>query len=280
MKLIAIVVAYNPNYTELRQNIYSYCHGVDSLIIWNNTPNLSNEDFERLLSLTENTNNIKIVGEGANKMIAHPINRIIEQGIKDGYTHILTMDQDSRFDDGAINEYCNLITSFNSDIYGVNICSNNKLNSIEKRPIPAQSVITSGSIYKLEIFKKIGLLREDYAIDAVDIEICFRATMHNYSIHILPQIKLLHIFGEPIKSSWGFKTNNYSAFRRYQVSRNYIWLWREYPNLFKDQKRFFIRFIFHGTIKLLLSEHNKIEKLKAMMRGINDGLRSHTKGGF
>lgn len=275
MKLLAVVIAYNPNYADIRKNIYSYCNNVDHLIVWNNTPHLTNDECRNLLALDKSIRNVEIKGDGKNHLIAYPINRVIEWGLEKKFTHILTMDQDSQFEEDGLSKYRDCILSFDSDIYGTNLNLNGHIRSNKTKPHFVYSVITSGSIYKLEIFNKLGLLREDYGIDAVDIEICYRAIMNGCKVNMIPTVMLNHNMGYITKSKLGFYTRNYSAFRLYHIIRNETWLYREYPQLFKKARRqFYLHLFAESFVKILLAEDNKYEKIRSLFRGLYDGLFS------
>lgn len=275
MRLLAVVIAYNPDYEDLRNNIYSYYYDVEHLIIWNNTPRLSNDECKRLLSLGEDITNVEIMGDGENHLIAYPINRVIEWGLENEFTHILTMDQDSQFVDFNRRYIESLILNIdqwdsNAIFYGANF---NKFVDPMLPPHIVPEIITSGTIYNIQKTVAIGGFREDYGIDAVDIEAVYRAKSKGYNTYILPNIELIHQLGDSIKTKLGFTTLNYSAFRYYHIVRNYIRMWQEYPRYFKKKKFFLKTIILFGIPKIILMENDKIKKLTAIFKGIYDGIR-------
>lgn len=275
MKLLAIVIAYNPDYADLRENICSYCHDVDHLVIWNNTPQLSNIDCKQLLSLDEKILNVEVRGDGENHLIAYPINRVIEWGLENGFSHILTMDQDSQFVNFSrqhIESFILNINQYDSNaiFYGANF---NKAVDSLLPPHIVPEIITSGTICNIQKTAYIGGFREDYGIDAVDIEAVYRAKSKGYNTYIIPRIELVHQLGSSIKTEWGFTTLNYSAFRYYHIVRNYIRMWREYPLYFKKQDYLIKTIILFGIPKIILGEKEKTNKLIAIFKGIYDGIR-------
>ena len=60
---------------------------------------------------------------------------------------------------------------------------------------PVDYVITSGSLFELEIFRTLGLFREEYRIDAVDTEWCFRAWSRGASVWMAPNALMPHRIG-------------------------------------------------------------------------------------
>jgi rhamnosyltransferase len=95
-KLSAVVITYYPNKEELHSKIRRYIDSIDSLIIWENTPADERRVFK--VSLPEYEEKIVYLGTGKNEGIAYALNRSIEWSIENGFTHILTMNQDSIWD--------------------------------------------------------------------------------------------------------------------------------------------------------------------------------------
>lgn len=272
MKLIAVVVAYYPDLTEAILNIHQYIDFVDQLIIWENTP-IKDRSSHKIV-LTDNEDKVIYLGTDKNEGIAYALNRSIEWAINRGYTHILTMDQDSFFYN--FDSYKRIINKNLSEqtltIYSPNT---NDMFSTQSDVVEVEYSITSGSIFNLSIFDKIGLFREDFFIDAVDLEFCIRAKRrYNYSTFIVCNAHLKQSFGNLDRTTIGFKSNNYSAFRTFFIARNNIWLWKEYPEIHSYQmfKFLFGESIFKRPMKILLGESDKYSKFKSLFKGIYLGL--------
>ena len=58
-------------------------------------------------------------------------------------------------------------------------------------------MITSGSLLALAVFRRVGPMREDFFIDAVDFQYCLRLRRHGYKVieTLLPT--LIHPIGAP-----------------------------------------------------------------------------------
>lgn len=272
MKLLAIAVTYYPD-EFARRNILAYIDSVDRLIVWENTPEKDREKYR--IDLEEYQDKVEVMGDGLNHFIAYPLNRAAEYAITHGYTHILTMDQDSLFIDFAKykEQICKLIDDPTICCYCAN--PNEKL-STEREITETLLPITSGSIYSLEAFKTIGYFREDYAIDAVDTEYSIRAKTKGFHTILLTNAHLLQEYGAPTKSKLGFISSNYSALRTYYIIRNQLYLRREYPDYFSI-KELIVNIIVKGTIKVLLHEKNKFSKIWARVKGIHHGLTDPIK---
>lgn len=269
MKLCAIVILYNPDY-DAKENILKYLCSVDHLIIWDNSP--QNKINWLFPSYEEK---ITWMSSGKNEGIAFALNRGIEYSMDNGYTHLLTMDQDSKWDD---------FRSFrdNLEIYGnegyiycpmVNFQGkkNNKINTIKVS-------ITSGTTYNLKIFKKIGWFREDFFIDGIDNEFGYRAYKNGYSTYQFMSNNLNQRFGSS-KKFFNRYIRSYPAIRSFYMIRNHIWLWKEPGSIMEKQMK---RWLIEGQIirkipKIILAEDDKLKKLCAIFRGVYKGIITNPK---
>lgn len=280
MKLAAIVVVYYPDLNDLKKNILRYIADVDVLILWDNTPNSG--DVPLMIDLPGYEEKIQQFSTGKNEFIAYPLNQAIDWCITNQYTHLLTMDQDSLFEEGSFALYKNRIqfnVGNNNAIYGVNP---NSTYAYQDDFLHTSWCITSGSIYDVTVINEIGGFREDYKIDCVDNEICFRANLQGYKTVVDTHCILHQIYGSHQKSIFGFTTLGYSPFRTYSILCNHIMLWKQYPqqigtNLKKEiVKEYFI----YRFVKVLLSENKKMDKSIALFYGFMDGIRGKRKDRF
>ena len=91
MKILGIVTLYNPP-KEVGENLSSYAPFLDGLYLWDNTAGGSNVDS---LLPPEVAKRVLMHRRGRNVGIAMALNAAIDLALKEGYTHLLTMDQDS-----------------------------------------------------------------------------------------------------------------------------------------------------------------------------------------
>lgn len=267
IKLLGVVITYNPDLSEVTKNISSYINHLETLIIWDNTPSKS---FD-INSFPESfRNKIICMGISQNVFISKALNEAVKYANQHDFTHILTMDQDSRFEAGHFSTYVDLVQQNLNEpfIFGPNYNFKEPTDNIV---VNKHHLITSGQIVSLEILRKIGLYREDYEIDCVDYEFCYRAKKFGYSAKMVTTVLLHHEFGNLKKSKLGFFTSNYSTMRLYHIARNNIILKREYP----DQVTYteiFDRVIKH-IFKIIIAENNKISKTITIFNGLFSGFR-------
>jgi rhamnosyltransferase len=275
MKLVGIIVVYNPNSYELVKNVEKLIPHLDGLIVFKNS-GLSVETKLRDIC----GERLFIIGDGLNVGVAKALNESIVFARNNFFTHILSLDQDSYFHENHLSRFRSLVkVSF--DESNVGICAPNFVNGGKQHVdgfaavVEVQDVITSGSIYPVKIFSEVGGFDNDLFIDCIDIEFCYRIrSNYGYKILLFPTIHLIHELGYTKKSILGFHTINYSAFRSFYLVRNHIMIWRKYPNLYRSQYKVALltEYIFYRFVKVVLAEDNKLSKIIAIIRGLWVGL--------
>jgi len=219
--------------------------------------------------------NVKNLGIGAS------INNAIRQTIVKGSAYILTMDQDSKFEESALKNLISKIGDVNVGIYS----PFHKNKYFTNPPITQEieevsDVMTSGNILNLEVVKKVGLFREDYFIDYVDVEYCLRLRKNGYKILRVNDSFLVHNEANLSKKNIFGKTvypPNHKPFRWYYKIRNYLYLKEEYQMDFPEYFMKESKNIRNNIIKVVLFEQNKIIKLKMMIKGFIH-FRKHITG--
>ena len=269
IKILGIIVTYFPDTEQTKENILQFIDNIDTLIIWENTPANKCNDYK--IILPEYEQKIVYMGTGENNYIAYSLNRAVEYGKKKGYTHILTMDQDSYFETGHFEKYKAIVCDAKDAlcVFGVNP---NYIDKIEENNLAHKSVlITSGNIINLILFDTVGLYREDYKIDCVDYEFCYRAARHGIQCVMVTSILLKQQFGNTEKTAYGFHVSNYPPTRLYFIARNNIKLLKEYPD-YTNFRKTVIAWIIKPLIKISIGEVNKLEKMGAILKGCWHGL--------
>lgn len=134
-------------------------------------------------------------------------------------------------------------------------------------------VITSGSLLSLTAYAELGRFREDYFIDAIDHEYCFRVQRHGWQVLESTTTLLMHSVGEKRLHSFLGRPvwrSHHSAIRCYFMARNRMllaWEYRQYGKLVRESSRC-LRELFW----ILLYESDKLAKLRATLAGCLHGL--------
>jgi rhamnosyltransferase len=271
MKLLGIVTTYFPKPEEFLRNIRTYVSGLDHLIIWDNTPFDKSKLAELISELA--FKNIEIRTTGQNEYLAMPFNQSIIWGKHEGFTHILTMDQDSFFEGDKFDEFVSLVAKSNDTTVMAYTSAKSENQQILAEEIEVENAITSGTIYKLDVFDKIGYFREDFLIYMIDIEYGMRIRKNGYKLICFPQIILNHNTGYARVNNLGLKIDNYSAQSTYYIIRNVMINWKLYPKQFdwKTKLKFFKYKIGYRTIKLPF-EKDSFLKFRAIYIAFFHGL--------
>ncbi len=262
--IAAIVVSYNPKIQEVIDNIRSYCSAVDKVLIWRN----SSEEFAVPADLEEKA---ILMGNGVNDYMARPLNTALEWCFKNGYDYLLTMDQDSKWENASY--FVDRALSLAEDDVAIYAPYTVGQNEKPMQDYDAESVITSGSLVNVAIAKSLGGFREDYKIYWVDGEFCYWARKNGYRIRVLHDCCLIQQFGKQTKTLFGFTTSNYSPFIYYLLIRNMLWMRREFPEGVSVKT---VLYTLMYTIRgIILGEKNKIRKIHNINKGVIHGLFSH-----
>ncbi len=273
-RLLGIVIIYYPK-IEIIKNIESYLCVVEKLIIWDNTPNGFN-DFD-----LPNNGKIEIIGDKVNRGIGIPLNIAVEIAKKEGYTHVLSMDQDSYFEYGECSVYWTAILEKGDiAIYSPNYCiDNNALFAQKQFFTEVEKSMTSGSIYPVNLFEIIGVFRDDLFIDLIDTEISLRAKRHNIKTWVYTPVCLNHKLGNKgriCKLLWKqFNSNEYSPLRTYYIVRNGIIVKKEYP-LATCWDSYFSHWIYNRLLLIVFFENQKFKKIRCLFMGVFHGLVGRT----
>jgi rhamnosyltransferase len=273
-----VVVLYNPN-EKVVENINSYLTQVSHLYIIDNSKSI-NQPFE----IFSDNRKVEYIFSRNNLGIAAALNIAVDRAIDVGYNFLLTMDQDSYFEEGQLEKlisHINIPESFGivSPFHKNKFFTNPPVKDVLEE---VSDVMTSGNILNLSAVKKTGKFREDYFIDYVDIEYCLRLRKNGYKIfrdnnsflvHNEANLSRKRIFGVTIYPP------NHSALRWYYKVRNYFYLKKEYQKTFKDYFKNESRNIFGNILKVLLFEKDKIGKIRMMLKGYYD-FRKNVKGKF
>lgn len=265
MKLCAIVITYYPNVENTVDNIKQYLPWVDKLIIWENTPA---KDIDNYKFRFDNSSKILYHGTGENVGISKALNWAVEYASNNGFTHLLTMDQDSSWSN--FNSYRQIIESKSGNLSFFVPLVNGRINS--KNNVH----ITSGMIVPIEVFRKVGGYCEDFKIDVIDYEFCIRCSINKIFPTIIKSADLRQKFGSPvIKKFLGhqIKCSNYSPFRLFEIAKNYTILIKSYNISFSEEFGLFKFWLLKTPLKILLFENNKFSKFKALTSGVMVGLR-------
>lgn len=286
IKTCAVVIFYNPTQDQVN-NAFEYIKYVDKLWLVDN----SEKDFLRInpVHFYSNPQKIVVIQDGNNLGIGARLNYVAEVALKEGYTWMLTMDQDSRFDESVLNDYIyslsNLKENVNVALLGVDF-RKPEGGAKEDAGIfrEVNSVITSGTFMNLAAIKSVGMLNEALFIDEVDTELAYRVQMHGWKVFVRKGIRLQHTIGTMSKS-YSFKNfkrihrSVHSPVRLYYMIRNFLYVRKRYKKYFSEEFKKRRSELITVIKNNLLFNKKRIEVLKMLILGYKD-FRKNKLGRF
>lgn len=270
MKIASIVVTYCPNVSEVVKNTMSYANECDLVIVWDNTPGATN-DWSALNSLGDK---LRVCANGTNVGLASAYNKGVEMSLKHGCSHLMTMDQDSCFEDfSVLKQY---VADYKGQEYGMFCPPINNPNVPKGNVCVLNDSAQSGCIFSLEMIKDVGRFRDEFFIGMVDVEMQLKAAEKGYKVAQIGGCNLVHQIGScrmVKKFGRSFQVSDYSPLRHYYDSRNRILMWKEFPYDYSFQlKMRHFRNRLSVCVRVILAEDNKLKKVWAIARGSFCGL--------
>lgn len=267
-KVYAGIVTYCPDIKLLTACIGSICTQVEKVLVYDN----HSENVTEVIKCIQNFANAMLICGSENIGIAGALNYIMNSAYCDGIKWVLLLDQDSICPDNMIYEYQKCIDEKIAVITPV-INDVNDSKYIEKNDKIQEIVefITSGSLNNVDAWRKIGGFDERLFIDMVDYDFAYRLNIAGYKALKNESVILNHQIGKMALhriGSFTISTYNHSAFRKYYITRNSIYLAKKYPN-FPASKHIWLRIIKRAVL-VILFETDKYRKLCEMLRGILD----------
>jgi rhamnosyltransferase len=223
-----------------------------------------------------------------NAGIAAALNQGVAFAVEHEFPWVLTLDQDSQAGSRMIGEMLqtyeahpekNRIAIMAPHYVLLHSDEDEKdclhLNAAQ-HPQQVEMIYTSGSLMKTAIFARVDLFREEFFMDHVDSDFCYRLRSSGYTIVTDPRALLLHRLGNMRRARFMGRPifcTHYSPARYYYRTRNGIVLHSE----LKDW-RLITRFItatVKELMKILFYEEHKMIKIWLIGKGILDGLVGH-----
>ena len=272
MDISAGIVLFNPDINRLKENISAVIVQCTHIYLVDNGSN--NIDEVKELLNQYNQSKISILCNTENQGIAKALNQLTAAAQKGGFEWILTLDQDSVAPSNIAEEFEKYTNNLNAGMLCPVICDRNKGGVVEAKDgyKEIDECITSGSLLNIKAWSEIGGFDESMFIDGVDFDICYRLRQNGYKILCVQSVVLLHELGRIEYHRflfWKVLVKNHSAFRKFYIARNTVYLARkEHTNIVKAILQ---------NIKLFLIavcyEDDKWKKSKKILQGTIDGFK-------
>ena len=286
----AVIVTYNPDLDRLRRLVQQVVREGGHFLVVDN----GSKDPGQVRDAIEKAGLLGFLDLGENLGLAHGLNVGIRRAAELGHHVVFLFDQDSAIESGffaglfkvwqeaersiariavvgpvlkdpdsgresKFPTFSHLLPSGNLPLPG--------MDGVFKSDFP----ITSGSMVSIPAYRDIGDMREDFFIDNIDLDWCFRARARGYAVLGTTRATLLHRVGEPASGllyRLGL-VSSHPPSRFYYSTRNRLRLYREpyAPRawVMRDRVRFFLK-----TALLLVTSPQRREYLRQLRRGVRD----------
>lgn len=274
MKILAGIVLYNPDIERLKSNVEIVSGQVNRVVFVDNaSENIS--VVQRIFN-----SNVEYIFNKKNEGVAKALNQLFEYAVRNGYDAVLTLDQDTVCMPKLVNRYC--VAAEKLKKFGIITCKVEDRNFGHDRMDDKQKTycekvdmcITSGAFCSVKAYEKTVGFDNSMFIDSVDFDYCIKLRKAGFSIFRLNYIGILHEVGhgKKIRVLWrDFFVFNHKPSRHYYMARNDIYLARVHGK-YNPMWRVFIREI-RDFMFVVLYEQDKVKKMKARLKGIQDGFR-------
>jgi len=274
-KVCGVTVLYNADDTVIA-NIESYIQELNQLYVVDNSEPIN----DLLVAALEKFVNCIYINNNGNKGIANALNVGAQFATRAGATWLLTMDQDSRFEQGEFHKLLKYSINCDEKVIGlVSPFHTTKISVEPKNEIDeVLTTMTSGNLINLFAWQAIGGFDEDYFIDAVDWDYCMRLNSNNFKVIRLNTVHLNHNLGD-VTTHTAFSRKdvmvlNYNATRRYYITRNKLMFIAKYRKLYPGFSKGVFKSLFRDLRHIILYEKKKPQKLSAMVKGVVDFISS------
>ena len=264
-KVVAGIVSFNPDLSLLLQEVKTLMHiGMDIIVVDNGSSNVND-----ISSLLEDLP-ICFIKNGENLGVAHALNEIFEKAIDMQAKAVLTLDQDSLLPDNLLSL---ITTNFFENNIGIVCPSISYYGKSQKKQInmlvEVKWAITSGSLIKVDVWKKIGGFNDLLFIDYVDFDFCYRIRSKGYKIYQHRDVVFEHRLGENERRNflfWKISIISHSPIRYYYKTRNVVFLRRKKELSLLSCLKIILRM----KIDVLFESETKRKK-RMIKKGIRDG---------
>ena len=272
----AVVVLYNPN-DEVVYNIKTYIDQVSALYIMDNSEVVNSSLVEKFIEFPS----AKYHHLGDNKGIAFALNIGARKAMADGFSFLLTMDQDTSISAELVPKFVEIFTSSEQKRIGLigPHQGAKRTQGVEVSEVPF--LITSASILNLKAYNEVGPFDDELFIDYVDHEYCMRLWRAGYSVVMDANVTINHKLGNKIERKilfFTFSIHAHSSIRLYYIVRNGFFVSRQFPE-FRNFKYHVYKTAIFEILKTLLFYKNKMEYLAMIFKGYKD-YRANQLGAF
>ena len=241
--ILASIILFSPDLERLKENIDAIKGQVNHLLLIANGPTCS-----KAIQLYASEHYITILENRENEGIAFALNQAMGFAKENGYTWVLTLDQDSVCPEQMVMVLVRHIVKDNIGIVCPGVIDRNlEEDKIEQEWKYVEKCITSGCLTSVEAWENVGGFTDKLFIDYVDFDYCAKLKKRGYKIIMDTSVKLLHEVGHITQIKFknlSYILYNHSAFRTYYYFRNVIYYYKthqDFVDVYEEKRALIIR---------------------------------------
>lgn len=278
----ACIVSYNPG-AEVRLVLCSVLPQVSTVFVIDNAS--SRESGLALAELCAELG-VALMANKDNIGVAGAFNQAASMAMNQGYEWMLLMDQDAIAPDRLVQQLMGGVDRWQGERLPAVLCPLSVVSdpSRHQRAVPdtdtaVKSCVSAGSMVRLAAWRAVGDYDEDFFVDYVDHDFCFRCRQLGWEVIQVCGTVMVHSAGSPTRHRLLWKrplVSNHSALRRYYIARNRILFYRKY---WRFDASWVLRDVYRAikeVMALVLFESGRREKLNAIGVRVVDGCRGVT----
>jgi rhamnosyltransferase len=225
------IVLYNPNVNLLDKLLTVLEFRQRRLFIFINGS--VEAPLEQRLSRLSNAH---VFHSEVNHGLATGLNKIVAAAKQEGFEQVMLFDQDSTLDRDVPERLARRFKEIESRSISLAVLGPRlvppenegyrplrykyRSDSLSIPNLCVDFIPTSGSLISIAAWKHIGPFRDDFFVDGIDVEWCYRAWHHAYKCILADDIKMYHRWGLPQKSN----DRNQPQIMRQSELRTYYYL--------------------------------------------------------
>lgn len=275
--VLAVMVTHHAA-IEFANNLRAIRAQVDSVMVVDN----GSGNWQQVEALTTELGGIFVHNE-RNEGIARALNQGVKRARAGGYRWLAMFDQDSSPPPDMIAGLTTLVASFPEHERVAIVAPSYRDRNLGVSPRNThvlaeaprwrlmRTLITSGSLVRVDTFASVGLFDERLFIDFVDHDHCQRLRRAGWLLLQSKNLVLGHAIGKQTAHRFLWRTihcSNHSSDRRYYFTRNQLEFYRRY---LRDEPDWALRGLLNLAITgvlVVLYERDKTAKVGAMCRGL------------
>jgi rhamnosyltransferase len=292
--IAAIVVLYYPKRDALDRLLRSVVGQVDRVFVMDNTPGPPEETVAFLRQFEPQ---VRYMSLGTNQGIAAAQNAGIRASMAAGCSHVLLLDQDSAVPAKMVERFLAVeaaliregktVGAIGPQFFdektgktypavrlGVLRVRKLYLDVNSREPVEADYLIASGSMIAISVLRQVGLMRDDFFIDWVDVEWGLRARSMGFRSYHVPDVLMTHNVGDAVVTILGRDVHVHNSVRNYYMLRNAIYLFRLKTMGWRWKITFAPRVPCYLFLYPFLAD-DRLRNVRCVLRALGDGISGH-----